>query len=154
VSAVRLWRGNAHDAGALARLHAPVFSDAWPQEAFASLLARDGVIVVLGARQGREDPEGFILLRVVAGEGEILTFCVAGEARGAGLGRALLEAGCEGARNLGACVLFLEVGEKNEAALALYRGAGFAVVGRRAAYYHHIDAPADALVMRKALGDG
>jgi ribosomal-protein-alanine N-acetyltransferase len=154
VSDVRLWRGGAHDASTLARLHAPVFSDAWPAEAFSSLLARDGVIVILGARQRCEEPEGFILFRVVADEAEILTFCLAADARGAGLGRALLDAGCDAARDLGARAMLLEVGEKNEAALALYRRAGFSVVGRRAAYYHHADAPADALVMRRALNDG
>jgi ribosomal-protein-alanine N-acetyltransferase len=154
MSVARLWRGGRQDAGMLARLHAPVFSDAWPEEAFSSLLAREGVIVVLGAREGRADSEGFVLLRVVADEAEILTFCVAPEARRAGLGRALLDAGCDDARKLGARALFLEVGEKNEAALALYRDAGFSTVGRRAAYYHHVDAPADALVMRKALGNG
>jgi ribosomal-protein-alanine N-acetyltransferase len=57
-------------------------------------------------------------------------------------------------RELGAREMFLEVGEKNEAALALYRGRGFSLVGRRAAYYRHHDVPADALVMRRVLKDG
>lgn len=151
---MRIWRGGLGDAGMLARLHAPVFPDAWPEEAFASLLVRDGMIVLLGARAAADTAEGFVLFRVVADEGEVLTFCVAVEARRSGLGGALLAAACDAARRLGADAMFLEVGEKNAAALALYRSHGFTVVGRRAAYYHHDSEPADALVMRKTLNDG
>lgn len=148
---MKIWRGNAGDAATLARLHAPVFSDAWPEEAFRSLIERDGVIVLLASRSAAGAADGFILVRAVAGEGEVLTFCVAAEAQRAGLGRALIVAACDAARDHGAREMFLEVGEQNVAALALYRGHGFVEVGRRAAYYHHGDDAADALVMRKVL---
>ena len=148
---MKIWRGNDGDAGTLARLHAPVFSDAWPEEAFRSLMERDGVIVLLASCSAEGGADGFILVRAVAGEGEVLTFCVAAEARRAGLGRALLSAACEAARDYGAREMFLEAGEQNAAALALYRAQGFVEVGRRAAYYHHGNDAADALVMRKVL---
>ena len=148
---VRIWRGGASDAAELARLHAPVFSDAWPQEAFRSLIEREGVVVFLASRSAAGAAEGFILVRSVAGECEVLTFCVADEARRAGVGGTLLDAACATARDAGAEEMFLEVGERNAAALALYRRRGFTNVGRRAAYYHHGDDAADALVMRKAL---
>jgi ribosomal-protein-alanine N-acetyltransferase len=148
---VRIWRGAASDAATLARLHAPVFSDAWPEEAFRSLIEREGVIVLLASRLAAGAAEGFILIRSVAGECEVLTFCVADEARRAGVGGMLLDAACAAAREAGAKEMFLEVGERNAAALALYRRRSFADVGRRAAYYHHGDDAADALVLRKAL---
>lgn len=148
---MKMWRGNAGDAATLARLHAPAFSDAWPEEAFRSLIERDGVVVLLASRSSERAADGFILVRTVAGESEVLTFCVAADAQRVGLGRALLSAACEAAREQGAREMFLEVGEQNAAALALYRDEGFVEVGRRAAYYHHGDGAADALVMRKAL---
>ena len=147
----KIWRGSVEDAPSLAALHAPVFPDAWPEEAFRSLLPREGVVVLMGARADADAAEGFILIRVVAGEAEVLTFCVAADARRSGLGSALLAAAYDVARDLGADEIFLEVGERNEAALALYRRDGFVVVGRRAAYYHHGDQSADALVMRRIL---
>jgi ribosomal-protein-alanine N-acetyltransferase len=151
---MRVWSGGPRDAAVLARLHAPVFPDAWPQEAFRSVLVRDGVNVLMGAREGVKQAEGFILIRSVADEAEVLTFCVSAAARRSGLGSALLAVAYDTARGLGADDMFLEVGEKNEPALKLYQRDGFVVVGRRNAYYHHGDQPADALVMRKSLKQG
>lgn len=147
----RLWTGGESDAGVLAQLHAPVFPDPWPEAAFASLLSRDEVFVLIGARKGEATAEGFILVRSVAGEAEVLTLCVSIDARRTGLGSALLSAACDEARARGAQEMFLEVGENNAAALALYQGAGFAAVGRRAAYYRHGPDAADAIVMKKAI---
>jgi len=146
----RIWRGDASDAPLLAALHAPVFPDAWPAEAFRSVLARDPVFVLLGAR-GEGAAEGFIVIQALAGEAEVLTFCVTPTARRGGLGRALLRAAFDAAVARGAREMFLEVGEANASAFALYQGEGFLTVGRRAAYYRHGDQPADALVMRKVL---
>lgn len=147
----RIWQGGANDAPTLAALHAPAFSDAWPEAAFASLLERVEVLVLLGARGDAASAEGFVLVRAVADEAEVLTFCVAAAARRSGLGTALLQAACEAARARGAAQMFLEVSESNAAALGLYRREGFGEVGRRAAYYHHGPDAADAIVMRKSL---
>ena len=146
----RIWQGGRSDAALLAALHAPAFADAWPEQAFASLLERDEVVVVIGALA--EGPaQGFILVRTVADEAEVLTFCVAQEAQRRGLGRALLAAACRVARERGASHVFLEVGARNDAAIGLYRGMGFLEVGRRAAYYHHGHDASDALVMRRVI---
>jgi ribosomal-protein-alanine N-acetyltransferase len=152
-AAGRIWTGGAADSDLLARLHSDVFPDAWPAEAFASLLARDEVLVLLAARGDTARAEGFILLRTVAGEAEVLTFCVANRAQRCGLGTALLDAACAAAHARGATALFLEVGENNTAARALYQKEGFIVVGRRAAYYQHGPEAADAIVMRRLLAD-
>jgi ribosomal-protein-alanine N-acetyltransferase len=150
-AAHRVWVGGAADASTLARLHAGVFVDAWPEEAFASLLSRPEVSVLLAARAGAMDAEGFILLRTVAGEGEVLTFCVAKDAQRCGLGKTLLADACEAVQAKGASEFFLEVGEDNAPARALYQKSGFASVGRRAAYYRHGPEAADAIVMRRLL---
>ena len=135
----------------LAALHAPIFPDAWPEAAFASLLERSEVVVLIVRRNTSKSADGFILLRVVGDESEILTFCVADVARRSGLGGALLNSACTFSRERGAECVFLEVSEANEPAFELYKSAGFSTVGRRAAYYRHGPDAADALVMRKAL---
>jgi ribosomal-protein-alanine N-acetyltransferase len=84
---------------------------------------------------GLVHPAGFVLARALAGEAEVLTLAVLPAARRRGLGRALLLGAMGAAAALGAADLYLEVAETNEAALALYRGAGGQMVGRRRAYY-------------------
>lgn len=149
-SRFRIWPGGVTDAALLAKLHAPAFDDAWPEPAFASLLAQAEISVLIGAL-GSAAAQGFILVRNAADEAEVLTFCVAEEVRRHGLGGALLEAACGTARERGAAHVFLEVAANNAAALGLYRPSGFAEVGRRAAYYHRGPDASDALVMRRIL---
>ena len=147
----RLWLATPLDAAKIAELHEPAFVDHWPEEAFASLLSRDEVFAVLGAIGNDRLAKGFVLMRAVAEEAEVLTLCVAADARRDGLGQSLLIEACKIARARGADHLFLEVAESNEAASLLYQKLGFKTVGRRAAYYRQADNAADALVMRRDL---
>jgi ribosomal-protein-alanine N-acetyltransferase len=148
----RLWLATPLDANKMAELHKPAFDDPWPEEAFASLLSREEVFAVLGAIGDGRVAKGFVLMRAVAEEAEVLTLCVANESRRDGLGQALLIEACKIARARGADHLFLEVAENNTAAYLLYQKLGFRSVGRRAAYYRQADNAADALVMRRDLG--
>jgi ribosomal-protein-alanine N-acetyltransferase len=149
----RLWLATPLDAAKMAELHKPAFKDSWPEEAFASLLSSEEVFAVLGATaDDQRAAKGFVLMRAVAEEAEVLTLCVANESRRDGLGQSLLIEACKIARARGADHLFLEVAENNEAATLLYQKLGFKTVGRRAAYYRQADDAADALVMRRELG--
>lgn len=116
----------------LAALHATAFDAPWTAAALADLLGQAGVFAV-------EAPEGFVLMRGVADEAEVLTLAVRPEARGRGLGGQLLAQGVARARAQGAARVFLEVAEDNAAALALYRRSGFAEAGRRRGYYGRPD---------------
>ncbi|QBX37156.1 GNAT family N-acetyltransferase [Brevundimonas sp. S30B] len=128
-------------AATLAALHAEAFDAPWSAEAFADLLSQPGVAAEVEA-------DGFILIRVVADEAEILTLAVRPAARRAGLGLALVQRAAVAATALGAERLFLEVAEDNAAARALYGRAGFEAAGRRKAYYARRDGPAaDALIL-------
>ena len=147
----RLWMGSAEDAATLARLHAEAMCDAWPDAAFVSLLSRPEVFVLLGARAEAAAAEGFILVRGVAGEAEVLTFCVARTARRCGVGGALLEAALDAVRSRDGVQIFLEVSASNAGALALYQKSGFVEVGRRAAYYRYGSHAGDAVVMRRSF---
>ena len=121
----------ATELASLARLHGICFADAWSETMLAELLASPGVFGILA-----EAGEGFVLVRAIAGEAEILSIGVIPDHRRKGIGRALLSAAAVEARRRGAERLFLEVASDNGPALALYRRAGFVKVGRRTGYYH------------------
>lgn len=125
----------------LASLHAQAFAASWSEVEFADLLDQPGVFAV-------EEADGFILIRVVLDEAEILTLAVRPSARRAGLGGRLVGQGAIAAAQAGAVRLFLEVAEDNVAARALYERAGFGQIGRRKAYYAASDGGrTDALVL-------
>ncbi|GAA0614667.1 GNAT family N-acetyltransferase [Brevundimonas kwangchunensis] len=116
----------------LAALHATAFDAPWDAAAFADLLAGPGVFVV-------ESEAGFILMRAVADEAEILTLAVRPDARGRGEGGRLTAEGVAEAAERGAHRVFLEVADDNASALAVYRRAGFEEAGRRLRYYARAD---------------
>lgn len=130
----------ASDTAPLAALHAACFDEAWDAELLRTMLAAPGTFAF-------HHDDGFVLARVAGGEAEILSLAVAPQARGRGLGRALLCEAIAKAGRSGADAMFLEVGNDNPAALALYAGLGFANVGSRKAYYRG----QDALVLRLSL---
>lgn len=92
---------------------------------------------------------GWSCLLVAGDEAELLKVSVAPAHRRRGIGRALLADVFTGAIQAGARRLFLEVREGNQAARALYAGAGFTEMSRRKGYYH--DPPDDALVLALVL---
>lgn len=144
----------ADDAPRLALIHASSFSDHWPAASIDALLSRPQVAAIGGMIDGARELQAFVLIQIIADEAEILTFCVMPDLRRQGLGRDLLQSAVDLAKARGASRMFLEVGEDNLAARTLYGRAGFALVGRRVAYYHGAQADqvgADALVLRKML---
>jgi ribosomal-protein-alanine N-acetyltransferase len=124
--------GNTGRAARLAALHAAAFAEPWDAAAFHALLGQAGVFAV-------EAPDGFILMRAVADEAEILTLAVCPRARRRGLGGRLVGEGAVEAAARGAVRLFLEVAADNAPARALYARAGFAEAGRRPGYYARPD---------------
>jgi len=137
------------DGAALAQAHAAAFDEPWSADDILRFASDRGGFALV-AEDG-EALAGFILCRQMAGEAEVLTLAVRPEARRRGIGRALLEAALALSTPTSSA-MFLEVAADNPGAIALYQGAGFSVVGRRASYYGRRDAPSvDALVMRRLL---
>lgn len=132
---------SAAHAPLLAALHKAAFADEpWDGPSFTALLAQPGM-------HGLIDPRGgFLLLRVVADEAEIITIG-AGPKR-QGVGRALLQAGLDYARNRGVAAVFLEVAAGNLAGRSFYDSFGFAQAGMRRKYYANGE---DALVLKLSL---
>lgn len=128
-------------AALLAVVHGMVFPhEAWDEAAFLSLLGQPGVFALL------HEQGGFLLLRAVLDEAEILTIGVQEKRRG--IGGALLSEAMRRLKDAGIRTLYLEVAAGNAPARALYEKFGFTAIGLRKAYYED---GGDALNMRLDL---
>jgi tRNA threonylcarbamoyl adenosine modification protein YeaZ len=128
----------------LAELHAGAFSTGWPAAEVAQMLEIPGTLALLASRG--TVPLGFILLRAIAGEAELLTLAVAPNHRRKGVARLLVESGFIYLKNLRTTALHLEVSSINHAAIALYQAHGFSQSGLRRGYYSSGE---DAILMRR-----
>ncbi len=95
---------------------------------------------------------GYGGLLVAAAQADVLTLAVAADRWGRGTGSELLEALLAEAARRRCREVFLEVRTDNDRAQRLYRKYGFSEIGVRKGYYQ--PSGADALVMRRDLGDG
>jgi [ribosomal protein S18]-alanine N-acetyltransferase len=135
---------------ALAILHRECFpDDPWEAGALARIMALSGGFGWLAWED--QDPAGFILVRDLGNECEILSLGVAPRWRRRGLAQALLATTVAEATPRRLPSVVLEVAIDNDAARDLYAAAGFVAVGRRARYYRRPDGRADALILRLAL---
>ncbi len=107
---------------------------------YTSLVLEQGAAVI-----------GYGIMSVAAGEAHLLNLALAQSARGQGHGRRLLEHLLDLAQGAGVEGVYLEVRPSNRDALALYRGAGFEVIGRRRAYYRAVGGVEDAVVLVRRL---
>lgn len=129
----------------------PAFGEAWSALQLGGTLALDSSF----ARQALDIAgvaQGFTLCRSAGPEVELLLIAVHPGSRGSGVGEALVREVCVNAQLRGASELFLEVRDNNEAALRLYRKAGFLEVGRRPDYYTGVTGVRfGAITMRRQL---
>ena len=116
---------------------------AWSEDAWRSLLAAPGARTRL-AMDGPA-PAGFLHLRRVGEEAEVVMIATHPSAQRRGIATALLE---DAVASLDGRTLFLEVAESNGAARALYARFGFEPLGRRRGYYRTASGREDALVLR------
>jgi len=147
---IRLERARVGDVAAVMRVMEaafdPAYGEAWSTAQLLTLFALPSARVVI-AWDG-EAPCGFSAVRIAGPESELLLLAVDPARRGQGIGRRLLAdwqgwAAAEGAQDF-----FLEMRADNDA-IHLYRRAGFAECGRRAAYYRGGDGKMrDAITMR------
>jgi ribosomal-protein-alanine N-acetyltransferase len=105
-------------------------------------------------REVHGDLLGYWVAMPGVGELHLLNLTVVPARQGQGLGRALLERVIQRARELQMGSLWLEVRPSNERACNLYLRRGFALAGRRRAYYPAPgSAREDALVMQLGIDD-
>ena len=122
------------------------FKTPWKREHFESELSGRYSFPFVAELVGRV--VGFVCLVTLFEEAQILDIAVSPDQRGRGIARLLMEHACAVARAQHAEVLSLEVRASSEAAIGLYRQAGFRQVGIRTNYY---DSSEDALLMEKNL---
>ena len=125
----------------------------WPVAALHLLIA-SGQVTGLAAvcrRQGApERIDGFVLMRTLTDEAEIISIGVRTGRRRHGIGSALLKAAINRLEQAAIRSIVLEVAARNTPALRLYRRFGFCRAGYRRRYYRPALAlGADAIVMRR-----
>jgi len=129
----------------MAALHARSITPAWPETDMAEHCTSD---ICLGLGQSLE---AFIISRLVEDQAEILTIVTDPEFRKKGHARALLSAVENHIKEQNGKLIFLEVAEDNDPAIALYRESGYEHIGRRPAYYRRPEGRVAAMTFCKRL---
>ena len=88
--------------------------------------------------------DGFLIARISGDECELENVVVRRQSQSQGFASKLVHALADAARKQNVTGILLEVRESNAAARALYEKCGFAITGRRKAYYSH---PAEDAVL-------
>jgi ribosomal-protein-alanine N-acetyltransferase len=142
------------DFDTLEEIHAASFVAPWSADEQAALNDNSNVttfVVRRGSAAGSRRPVGFVTIRRAADEAEVLTMAVHPRHRRGGVGRLLLEAALRHLYSERVRLVFLEVDPDNDAALALYKHAGFAAVGERPDYYAAKGGRRKAITMRLVI---
>lgn len=130
-----LWAG-PEQAGEIARLHATLFDPAWSEESVRALLDHPASTAFMAMIGGAPKTcVGFVMAQLAADEAEILSIGVTEDWQRKGIGKRLVEGVARAAQRAEAKKLFLEVAADNDAAMELYRRAGFLGTGLRRGYY-------------------
>ncbi len=111
-------------------------------------LASPSARVIVAMRERELAGAAVVFFRRGTRVARLYSLATAAAARGGGIGAALLQAAETAARRRGCQAMRLEVRVDNAAAIALYGHAGYAPIGRRAAYYED---GGDALRYEKGL---
>jgi len=145
---VQISAATIEDVRAVVAIESQAFTDPWSVNAFHEALAHPAVFFAC-ARGGGGEVVGYVVAWFAADEGEIANLAVAPSAWGNGVGRQLLDASLEVAKDREVTAVYLEVRDSNERARRLYRASGFEEVGRRHRYYRR--PVEDAIVLRRTL---
>ncbi|HVS12569.1 MAG TPA: ribosomal protein S18-alanine N-acetyltransferase [Thermoanaerobaculia bacterium] len=148
---VRVRLADDDDLEQLAALERRCFDRPWPAAMLHDELQLAGSRMFLAGAGTLA--EGYAILRLLPGAGELLRIGVDPERRRHGLGAALLAAVAEEVRRAGAGELLLEARADNREALSFYRRSGLRETGRRRRYYEDgVDAILWTLDLHAAAG--
>ena len=139
------------DAEAVAKLHSSSFYRGWPKEDIAAYIMDTDTPSLVVCDQKRK-VAGFVMLRLLGDDVELMTIAVDPKYRGKGVGAALMRACFEDLLMTPSKRMILEVAADNPPAIKLYERLGFKKLSERQGYYARPDGqPATALVMARTL---
>ncbi len=138
-------------AATLAAVEAASFDAPWTADALRGLFG-DGLTHGWVATRG-DVAVGSAVVRLVAGEGEILRLAVADAYRRQGIATRLLQVVMSAIADACPRGVYLEVRDSNVAARRLYERGGFVECGRRRGYYRSPREDAVLMRWRPATGD-
>lgn len=121
------------DCSAAAELEKKIFSQPWSEQGFRDAVAMNQNIFLVAEDDGKIC--GYIGMYQSLDEGEITNVAVAPEKRNAGIGRMLMLAALEEAKQHGIAQIVLEVRVSNASAIHLYEKCGFVNCGVRKGFY-------------------
>ncbi len=127
------------------------FPSPWSHKLFEEEIGRafsDAVVVV---EEPGGEVAGYAICWTVGEESHLLNIAVRPDARGRGIGRALLRECLRRGARAGASRIVLEVRPSNQQAIRMYRREGFRFVGIREGYY--MDTGEDAIVFSREIGE-
>lgn len=144
---------NIRDVEEVVRIENDAYPFPWTRGNFLDSLANRYQAWVL--READERLAGYFLLMSAVDDVHLLNITVRPDLHGQGIGRYLLNKVCELAEAAGIYRVLLEVRPSNQHALAVYRHAGFQMIGIRKKYYPAAGSSReDAIVMRLTLKQG
>lgn len=149
---ISIRRAQTSDLDAIEAIERASFTvDRFSRRTFARLLKSPTADILIAEARG--EPLGYILLllRKGAKAARLYSLATAPGARGRGVGTSLVQAGARCAIERGCDRLRLEVRATNDAAITLYKRAGFLGVDQLPDYYHD---GATALRMERRLDEG
>lgn len=131
------------DLEAVLEIESASFSRPWTRRHFQDEIDSPFGFPTVAVAPGGE-VAGYLCLKQLLDEGEILDVAVSSRFRGRGVGKLLVRWAMEFCREREVALLGLEVRAGNAEAIGLYRAMGFREVGRRKRYYDNGD---DAILM-------
>ena len=128
----------------ICRLENECFTDSWTEKMVKDMFANELDETFVAEDGGRII--GYVNVRIIADEAELMRICVEKESRGHGTGRLLMERALAAAQAKNVRNTVLEVRESNKGARALYEQNGFSEIARREGYYSNPDEAAIIMI--------
>lgn len=130
----------------ISKLEADIFHDAWNEGVLDEMLENEFNYIFVASKE--EKIVGYYCMQIIAGEGELLRIAVDSNMRRMGIGNTLMEHMKQVSINLKCEKIFLEVNEKNSAAIFLYEKNNFTHISNRKDYYGKGE---NAVIMMKEI---
>lgn len=146
------------DLSTLAEIHAASFRHGWSDGELEKMLGNENYLCMVAhpPRTTRSKPSGFVFVRSILDEAEVITIATDPAIRRKGVARKLMQTVIRKLEFDRKSKLFLEVDEANKAAIKLYQNLGFKTISERKGYYSDSESKdakkSTALVMQLDLG--